>query len=29
MANDLLNSIINEVEQKLDSAYINPEVENV
>ncbi len=29
MANDLLNNIISEVEKKLDSANINPEVENV
>lgn len=29
MANDLLNSIISEVEKKLDQASINPEVENV
>lgn len=29
MSNDLLNSIISEVEKKLDSASINPEVENV
>jgi len=29
MANDLLNSIISEVEKKLDQASINPEVENI
>jgi len=29
MANDLLNNVINEVEKKLDSASVNPEVENV
>ena len=29
MANDLLNNIISEVEKKLDSATVNPEVENV
>ncbi len=29
MDNDLLNNIINEVEKKLDSASVNPEVENV
>jgi len=29
MANDLLNNIISEVEKKLDSATINPEVENI
>jgi len=29
MANDVLNSIINEVEKRLDSAAVNPEVENV
>ncbi len=29
MANDVLNSIISEVEKKLDSASITPEVENV
>jgi bifunctional DNase/RNase len=29
MANDLLNNIISEVENKLDSVSINPEIENV
>ncbi|MFK7779943.1 MAG: F0F1 ATP synthase subunit alpha [Candidatus Gracilibacteria bacterium] len=29
MANDLLNDIISEVEKKLDSTSVNPEVENV
>jgi hypothetical protein len=29
MANDLLNNIISEVEKKLDSSTVNPEVENV
>jgi len=29
MSNDLLNNIISEVEKKLDSAAVNPEVENV
>ena len=29
MANDLLNNIISEVEKKLDSTSVNPEVENV
>jgi F-type H+/Na+-transporting ATPase subunit alpha len=29
MANDLLNNIISEIEKKLDSASVNPEVENV
>jgi hypothetical protein len=29
MANDLLNNIISEVEKKLDSANVNPEVENI
>ena len=29
MANDLLNNIISEVEKKLDSVNVNPEVENV
>ena len=29
MSNDLLNNIISEVEKKLDSASINPEIENV
>lgn len=29
MANDILNNIISEVEKKLDSASVNPEVENV
>ncbi len=29
MANDLLNNVINEVEKKLDSVSVNPEVENV
>ncbi|MDD3646823.1 MAG: F0F1 ATP synthase subunit alpha [Candidatus Gracilibacteria bacterium] len=29
MSNDLLNSIIEEVEKKLDSAAVNPEIENV
>ena len=29
MSNDLLNNIISEVEKKLDSATVNPEVENV
>jgi hypothetical protein len=29
MSNDLLNNIISEVEKKLDTAAVNPEVENV
>ena len=29
MSNDLLNSIISEVEKKLDSTSVNPEVENI
>jgi hypothetical protein len=29
MSNDLLNNIISEVEKKLDSASVNPEIENV
>lgn len=29
MANDLLNNIISEIEKKLDSANVNPDVENV
>jgi hypothetical protein len=29
MSNDLLNSIISDIESKLDSVSLNPEVENV
>jgi hypothetical protein len=29
MSKDILNNIINEIENKIDSTNINPEVENI
>jgi len=29
MSNDILNNIISDIENKIDSAKVNPEVENV
>jgi hypothetical protein len=29
MSNDLLNNLIGDIEKKLDSADVNPEIENV